>query len=613
MSRTLPVQMHLTFNDVAVYFSEAEWKDLEGWQKDLYKEVMTDNYDNLISLGMEIPKPDILVKLECGEEPCIPDAGEPMLLCVGSTNENQTSPEPEPLIKQHHDQVLDTNKRKVEDSLAFCFRCGSNYPCHCKSGMRSFKKPYSCVDCGKSYSRELFLLLHQKSHLRGEAYKCSSCEKSFRKPFHLRKHQKTHEEGQEYKCTKCEEHFINKSLLTKHKKIHRRERKYNCKKCGEVLRTKLELTTHQNMHKKIYQCTDCPKAFRNKSEYMSHQRGHTGDLIYECKECGKIYTRRSSFVKHLSSHSSQLLTNNTSHIYKPKYGKAQGILNQEKVDWRYKNLQIVEDNEESPKENVVWKGHGFVTCPSGKASWGVQHETDTSKPASTSEGSIQRVVNRSQLVNHQRTQNPDTECSVKKIFTYCSPTSLYQTDDAQEKKPKYVKSKERLLLLSEHKLDPKTRAAEKAFKCMKCNKRYRHCTSFTRHQKTHTQTFVCHECGQAFRKLLVLFMHRHVHGGKKLYRCGECKKGFSFKSLLHLHQKTHGTQEEPNQGRGCGHESSQPFNLCHDSPIYKCSLCHQSFGKFSALIFHQETHKVKYSKMYTNKRSHKAEYLLLEV
>ncbi|XP_048697879.2 uncharacterized protein LOC125632952 isoform X8 [Caretta caretta] len=48
-------QVPVTFEDVAVRFSAEEWEILEGWQKELHKEVMEENYQLLISLGQPVP------------------------------------------------------------------------------------------------------------------------------------------------------------------------------------------------------------------------------------------------------------------------------------------------------------------------------------------------------------------------------------------------------------------------------------------------------------------------------------------------------------------------------------------------------------------------------
>ncbi|XP_007448955.1 PREDICTED: zinc finger protein 789 [Lipotes vexillifer] len=43
----------LSFEDMALYFRE-EWDTLDWAQKDLYRDVMLDNYRNVLSLGNEL-------------------------------------------------------------------------------------------------------------------------------------------------------------------------------------------------------------------------------------------------------------------------------------------------------------------------------------------------------------------------------------------------------------------------------------------------------------------------------------------------------------------------------------------------------------------------------
>ncbi|XP_062829422.1 zinc finger protein 25 isoform X2 [Anolis carolinensis] len=306
----------VTFEEVAVKFSEEEWTLLNLSQRALYWEVMVANYHTVSSLAtLLISRPDLISRLKEEEEPREECAKEGAKLAGNYQIEENEDESSQPERSEGNDyqglNVSVCDHSQEGKGPNGCSKTGESFSDqsllleHRKSHPR--EKRFSCSLCEKRFSKKLYLTAHERTHTGEKPFKCLDCGKSFTSRVYLIIHRRLHTGERPFPCPECGKGFINKETLIKHKVVHTGQRKYLCTVCEKRFASKGNLMTHMKIHtgEKLYSCPMCGKSFKSRCHLISHQRTHTGEKPYECSECGRCFSQQAGLYMHQKVHSGE--------------------------------------------------------------------------------------------------------------------------------------------------------------------------------------------------------------------------------------------------------------------------------------------------------------------
>ncbi|XP_052532219.1 zinc finger protein 142 isoform X1 [Tympanuchus pallidicinctus] len=414
-------------------------------------------------------------------------------------------------------------------------------------------KPHKCLYCEFSTTRRYRLEAHQSLHTGVGRIACGICSQTFGtnsklRIHRLRVHEKTpthfcplcdyssylqnditrhvnscHRGELNFGCSRCEARFSSETALKQHV-LRRHEQKvsYGCPQCGFVCHSEATLKCHVQKQHPHLECGTCKESFPSRDALEEHKKQH---FSHRCELCSFAAKERQQLVRHyVESHEPAA----------PQDKPLQCPF----CDFACRH-QLVFDQH--------MKGHG------GTRIYKCSDCEYTTK-------------NRQKITWHIRihTGEKPYKCHLCK-YTCADPSRLKYHMRIHKEERKYLcpDCGYKCKWVNQLKYHMTKHTGLKPYRCDECEYRTNRADALRVHKETRhrdARSFICEQCGKAFKTRFLLKTHLKKHSEEKPYVCNACGRAFRWAAGLRHHYLTH-TNEHPFFCRYCPYKAKQKFQV----------------------------------------------------